>query len=104
MAGMKTKKVSFMDTDTGKIRHALLPENAPDEDAPYGIPIGLDFSHRYPEPFNSQLIEALSVRGINDWCDMLNKKAPDLIRQAIQQVIKMDVQDILFDSKERCKK
>ena len=103
MAIQTTKKVSFMDTDTGKIKHSILPVNAPDEDAPFGVPIGLDFSHRYPEPFNSKLIDALAQRGIVDWCDLKVTGAADLVRQAIQQVLKMDTQDLIYDGHERCK-
>ncbi len=87
------KTVHWYDDD-GFTRKSLLPIGAPDEDAPYGIPIGLQLSGLYPEPFATQIEEAIMARGILGVEDIDIPGAATLIRQAIQQVLKIEVNRI----------
>lgn len=92
MDKQKTKIVKYRDSD-GKLKQSILPIDAPDEDAPLGIVAGLLFPATY-EPVRDQLESALIARGIVIPDDLFKLGADDKIRQAIQQVIRMDVQAI----------
>lgn len=85
----KTKVVGYRD-DSGKLNHAVLPINAPDSDAPLGLPVGLIFPWRW-EPVREELEAALAARGIVTPADLYKPGADNLVRQAIQQVIAADI-------------
>lgn len=90
MDNSKTKIVKYRD-DSGKLQHSRLPKDAPESEAPLGLPVGLLFPPRW-EPVRAALEEALSARGIIINADLYKPGAENLVRQAIQQVIAVDIQ------------
>ena len=78
----------------------LLPAEALESDFEMGIPLALDFSRHYPEPINSQVVDALLALGVSAPGDWKKPGINELIRQALQYVIKLDVNTILKMMKE----
>lgn len=90
MDNRRTKIVKYRD-ESGKLQHSRLPNDAPDSEAPLGIPIaGLLFPPRW-EPVREPLEAALAARGIVITADLYKPGADDMFRQAIQQVIAADI-------------
>lgn len=85
----KTKIVSYRD-DTGKKRQSILPIDADDSDAEMGLPISFIFPPEW-EPHREQLEAALAARGIVTPNDLHKPGTDDLVRQAFQQIIRLDI-------------
>jgi len=94
MAGNKTKIVDHIDQETNHKTRVLLPVDTPIEYAAEGVPISIDLSGLYPEPLCHQLEQALWERGLISPADFNIPGALTAIRQAVQQVAKMDANDI----------
>jgi hypothetical protein len=86
---LEPKIVDYTD-DLGKRTKVLLPKDVPLSEAYKGIPMGVDFSEIYPEPFASDLQNALFDRNIITIDDFKRAGIQNEIRKAIQQVIKAD--------------
>lgn len=89
MDNSKTKIVKYRDGE-GKLQHSRLPKDAPESEAPLGLPVGLIFPPRW-EPVRAALEESLSARGIVLPADLYKPGADNLVREAIQQVIRADI-------------
>lgn len=98
MANPKTKIVSYRD-DNGRKRQSIIPIDADDSDAEMGLPISFNFPPEW-EPHREQIEAALIARGITPLTKLNNSAVHDLIRQALQQVIRMDVQTFVSLNKE----
>lgn len=85
---------SYTDTN-GHIKKVLLPDDVPDTDARLGIPLGLNLAGLYPEPFASQLEDALIARNLNMPEDFEVDGIHTLVRQAIQQILRIDTHDVI---------
>lgn len=85
----KTKVVGYRD-DEGKLNHSILPIDAPDSEAPLGLPAALVFPREW-EPFREEIEGALAARGILTAKDLHRPGSDDLVRQAFQQIIRLDV-------------
>lgn len=94
MAKSKNKIVDYIDPQTQRKQRVILPEETPSEFANEGVPVSIDLSGLYPEPFSYQLEQALWQRGIITPDDLQIPGALTLIRQALQHVLKMDANDI----------
>lgn len=93
--GRKTKIVDYIDPETNVKAKVLLPVETPDEFAAEGVLISLSLSELYPEPIASKVQEALWARGLTTWDEVYaTPGALNLIRQAVQQVYKVDANDI----------
>lgn len=90
----KTKVVTYTDPETNHKSKMLIPEETPDEYASEGIPVSINLSGLYPEPFASELQEALWQHGLIMTSDVKHPNALTLIRQSIQQVLKIDANTI----------
>lgn len=90
----KTKIVKYKDPETNTEAMVLLPVETPSEYASEGVLISVDFSTLYPLPFARQLQEALWARGFVMASDFETPGADSLIRQAIQQVLRITIEDI----------
>lgn len=87
-----TKIVKYRDDD-GKLKQSIIPATADDSEARLGIPVSLLFPESY-EPMREQLEAALAARGIVTPDDLFKPGSDDLIRQAIWQVTRLDIQTI----------
>lgn len=94
----KTKVVKYHD-DSGRIKRSILPLDADDAEAPLGIPVAFLFPERYA-PVSEELDAALAARGILTPEDLVKPGSDTLIRQAIQQVLRLDVHEIKAMNKE----
>lgn len=90
----KNKIVSYPDPESGIIKKAMLPIDAPDSDAPIGVPVGIDLGGLYPEPFASRIAAAMEANGLVTPEDLDRAGADDLIRRSVWSVVRVDVQDI----------
>lgn len=87
-----TKVVKYRDDD-GKLKQSIIPITADESEARLGIEVALSFPESY-EPMREQLEAALAARGIVTPDDLFKPGADDLIRQAIWQVTRLDIQTI----------
>lgn len=85
----KTKIVRYRDDD-GKLKQSILPIDAPDEDAALGIHLALSFPPEW-EPHRERIEAALAARGMVTTNDLHKPGTDDLIRQAFQQIIRLDI-------------
>lgn len=77
----------------GRMHRALLPDGAPDSDAPLGLQLGPPDVVDYvglPEPIATRLHNILHKRGLYSAKDV--KKRPDALLSSIQLALKIDVQ------------
>lgn len=88
-------KISSFTDKEGRTKKVLLPDNAPDTDAKMGIPLGLSLGELYPEPFATQLEDALIARGLVTSEDFEVAGVATLVRQAIQQILRIDAHTII---------
>ena len=79
----------------GKKQRVMLPDDAPVDHADMGIPVNVDLSGLYPEPFCSQLQQALWDSGLVTPDDFRQGNATVLVRAALQRVLKYDTNDII---------
>jgi len=79
----------------GKKQRVLLPDDAPVDHADKGIPVNVDLSALYPEPLCSKLEHALWDRGLVTPEDFKRGDAAELVRAALQAVLKYDTLDII---------
>lgn len=84
-----TKVVKYRDDD-GKLRTSIIPATADDSEARLGIPVSFSFPPEW-EPHRERLEAALAARGITTTNDLHKPGTDDLIRQAFQQIIRLDV-------------
>ena len=89
-----TKTVDTINKEGKKLR-VLLPDDAPVDHADKGIPVNVDLSALYPEPFCSQIEKALWDSGLVTPDDFRQGNAAVLIRAALQRVLKYDTHDII---------
>lgn len=90
----KTKIVEYED-EQGLPRLAELPADADDDEAPMGVPAGFDVVQlNYPEPFSTKIYEALWEMGFRTKEDFLDKDALTNIRRAVQNILRMEANEI----------
>lgn len=89
MGSSKTKVVSYRD-ETGIKRQSIIPIDADDNDAALGIPLAFSFPPEW-EPHRERIEAALVARGIATTNDLHKPGTDDLVRQAFQQIIRLDV-------------
>lgn len=84
----------YRDTE-GRIWRVWLPDDAPESDAPMGIPVGppplddLDL----PVSVAVRLHNELHARGVWDWT--VARARPDLVAQSVRAALRLDTQDVM---------
>ena len=85
------RKVDYAN-ELGRMYRVMLPDGAPDDEAPMGIPIGppdVVDAIGLPEPFATRLHNLLHKRGLFDVKTV--RRTPQALQSAIQSAIKVDV-------------
>lgn len=76
--------------ETGRQQASLLPDHAPDSDAPIGVPmLTVDIDELgLPEPFATKLHNQLVARGLWDWPAVMRKGGREALMSALLGVLK----------------
>lgn len=85
----KTKIVRYRDDD-GRLKQSILPIDADDSEAELGIHLALSFPPEW-EPHRERIEAALAARGIVTPADLHKPGTDELVRQAFQQIIRLDI-------------
>lgn len=86
---VNTKIVRYRDDD-GKLKQSILPIDADDSEAEMGLPISFVLPPEW-EPHRERLEAALAARGIVTTNDLHKPGTDELVRQAFQQIIRLDI-------------
>lgn len=91
----KNVVLDYTDPETGKMTKVQVPEGTPLSEAHKGVPVSVDLSELYPEPFASKLHEALWAHGLITPEDFKVPGVHSLVRQALQDILRMDANSIV---------
>lgn len=91
----KNVVMTYTDPETGKKMKVQVPEGTPLSEAHKGVPVSIDLSDLYPEPFASKLHEALWAMGLITPEDFKVAGVHSLVRQAVQSILRMDANSIV---------
>ncbi len=89
------KQVDWLDPH-GCLQRSLLPDGAPDEEAPAGVPVGAVITLSSAEEIACRLQNELRRRGLWTNADLrrLGGRANVEIQAAIQATLRLDVQSV----------